>query len=613
MIKRLHALMLVGLEDQRVLLDAMLDLNNNRMLAVITSVVASGMFYLTLPFVRDSAAMWLTLLTWCGITVFQLRLGKHVKWQSANAPSGAPPLSPSQAHWHGITMGYCVVGQAVSLSTVSITSLLTGNDGMNSPAAIGALLFFIGGALRNARVRCYCGAYAIILLGPLSIYFFTRTTLNGAVIGAFFLLMILTVLTFSRNSSQRMTAEILQRYELQDLNLLLQAERQRADSANEAKSRFFTAASHDARQPLQAITLLSDSLVKSEKLTEPDRRLAERITANLHSIRNLFNRVLDISRIDSGAITVSKQPLQLQALFDTLDVQFAEQAANKGLWLRFAPTEAVVLHDAHLLERMLGNLLDNAIKYTNRGGVWIAFREQRARIEVRDSGAGISVQEQKLVFEEFFQIGNQARNRESGAGLGLGLSIVQRLATMTESTVGIRSAPGRGSTFWVSMPPSTVTAQQALHLEGTTEIYNPQHQTDSPQPLKGLYFLLVEDDQELLVLWTERLRERGAQLHACASTQQVQHWLGQANTDPRRCDMIITDFRLDEGGTGLDVIRWTRRAFENTVPAIVITGDTAIDRLAQLRTLPLLRLMHKPVHIDDLIAQCRTAFGLGAD
>ena len=154
---------------------------------------------------------------------------------------------------------------------------------------------------------------------------------------------------------------------------------------------------------MQAISLLSESLIRSNHLHDQDRRLVEKISANLHAIRNLFNRVLDISRIEAGSLQPQMQPVSLMDVFDHLSQQYGEIASSNQLWLHFAPTCAMVWHDPELLQRMLGNIIHNALKFTKQGGVWVGYRAQRGCIEIRDSGIGIAAQAQAVIFEDFYQ------------------------------------------------------------------------------------------------------------------------------------------------------------------------------------------------------------------
>jgi two-component system, sensor histidine kinase len=321
--------------------------------------------------------------------------------------------------------------------------------------------------------------------------------------------------------------------------------------------------------------------------------LIEKIDVNLKTIRNLFDRVLDISRIDSGNVTPSMRPVRLQTLFDKFDAQFGELAASKGLWLRFVPTEAYVEHDIELLDRMVSNLVHNAIKYTPMGGVWVAWRSARGRLEVRDSGLGISPRNQHIIFDEFAQLNNAARNNE--AGLGLGLSIVKRLADLTSTRLGVNSKLRQGSTFWLGLQ-TTYVADNVMVVANSYEGF-------VKPVLTGMRILYAEDEPQIRALFTDMLQDAGAVVHACSDVDHAKIIL---NSD-EPIDIILTDYRLGDSGTGLDLVHAARarKSFENdskitTLPAILLTGDTAVKDLLSIQQLPNCTLMHKPIDFDDL-------------
>ena len=221
--------------------------------------------------------------------------------------------------------------------------------------------------------------------------------------------------------------------------------------ANRAKSRLLAAASHDLRQPLHALNLLVAQLPLARDAAERER-LTRRIEAAVASINGLFDGLLDISKLEAGVVTAHVAPVALQAVFDGLVVTYADAAQAKGLRLRVRPSRDWVLSDRALLERVLGNLLANAVRYTTRGGIVLGARRRgsEVRLEVWDSGIGIRPEVQPEIFREFFQVAPQGRLR--GEGLGLGLSIVSRLCALLGHPIGLASRPGRGSCFHVSAP-----------------------------------------------------------------------------------------------------------------------------------------------------------------
>ncbi|MBL0252150.1 MAG: HAMP domain-containing histidine kinase [Polaromonas sp.] len=325
-----------------------------------------------------------------------------------------------------------------------------------SMVVIGLIMYMFSAFIKNISYATASRFLPALVFMPVTIAFLMRGDVAHIIIAVYFIISTFSLSVYGASAAAAIQLPIKQQYEiakqneaLSQLTKQLSIERDRADAANAAKSHFFTAASHDARQPLQAISLLFDGFKMSSQTNLQDKKIIEKIEVNLNAIRHLFDRVLDISRIDSGHVTPEIKNFSLQKLFNKLDAQFGELAASKGLWLHFVPTAAWVEHDSELLDRIVSNLVHNAVKYTQTGGVWVAWRQARGRLEIRDSGIGISSGEQATIFNEFAQVNNPARNND--AGLGLGLSIVKRLAELTQTPFGLRSQKNMGSTFWLEL------------------------------------------------------------------------------------------------------------------------------------------------------------------
>lgn len=226
----------------------------------------------------------------------------------------------------------------------------------------------------------------------------------------------------------------------------LAEKKEEAERSNVAKSRFLAAASHDLRQPMHALSLFVSDLLKTAD-TPQTSRLAERINVSLTAMSELLSTLLDISRLDVAGIKPEPRPIPLPALFNRLEQAFSRAAADKGLWLKIRPAHVWIYSDSALLERLLSNLIANAIQYTDHGGILIAarVRSNRVLVQIRDSGLGIPKEYQEAIFEEFFQVANP--ERESRKGLGLGLAIVSRLGRALQTNIQLRSCPGHGTTF----------------------------------------------------------------------------------------------------------------------------------------------------------------------
>ena len=475
-----------------------------------------------------------------------------------------------------------------------------------SMVVIGLIMYMFSAFIKNISYATASRFLPALVFMPVTIAFLMRGDVAHIIIAVYFIISTFSLSVYGASAAAAIQLPIKQQYEiakqneaLSQLTKQLSIERDRADAANAAKSHFFTAASHDARQPLQAISLLFDGFKMSSQTNLQDKKIIEKIEVNLNAIRHLFDRVLDISRIDSGHVTPEIKNFSLQKLFNKLDAQFGELAASKGLWLHFVPTAAWVEHDSELLDRIVSNLVHNAIKYTQTGGVWVAWRQARGRLEIRDSGIGISSGEQATIFNEFAQVNNPARNND--AGLGLGLSIVKRLAELTQTPFGLRSQKNMGSTFWLELNAkplqnNLLNAQQTA-LNNFTKV--PAAKME--KPLAGLTIFYVEDNSQLRNLFEQSLLNAGATVTACANLDEVNTLVAQdVHSKLQAINVILADYRLGASGTGLDAVQAVRDHTHKNIPAVLITGDSAVRDLQTIQQLPNSTLLHKPVEFHQL-------------
>lgn len=377
---------------------------------------------------------------------------------------------------------------------------------------------------------------------------------------------------------------------------LAQEARFEAERANTAKSRFLAAASHDLRQPVHALGLFLEALAHS-RLTPAQRQTVESAqTASLAS-SEMLNTLLDFSRIEAGVIVPNIRDFPLQPLFDKLENELAPMADAKQLIYRSPQTLAWVTSDSVLLEQILRNLISNAIRYTMRGGLFIGCRRRSGAvsIEIYDTGIGIAEHAQADIFCEFLQLGNPERDRQKG--LGLGLAIAHRLAASLDHPLSLSSVVDRGSVFRVRVP-LTSPSDEALG----------SGQLPDPVPLgqlAGRTFLVVDDDAIVRAGMRHLLRSWGCECHAAESQGAAIDLLSHYP----RPDAIICDYRLQDGQTGADVAATLRHYLGGDIPALLITGDTAPERLREAMLSGLL-LMHKPVspaqlyqHLCRLVAE----------
>lgn len=365
----------------------------------------------------------------------------------------------------------------------------------------------------------------------------------------------------------------------------LAAARDAAEAANLAKSRFLAIASHDLRQPLHALTLHS-SLLAMEPGASDAAAIAQEISTSIDALGRLLDSLLDISKLDAGAVVAAPRPIRLQRLLALLAQSHSPHARAKGIALRFeCPPEVVVETDPQLLERLLRNLLDNAIKYTTQGEVSVTVEgSDPLEIEVRDTGRGIPREMQQRVFEEFFQVNTSDQAR----GLGLGLAIVQRLVRILDLPMSLSSEPGQG------------TRVRLRIARGRTPAPAPQHHDIGSGALAGRRVLLVDDDASPRRAMRRVLDRMGCETSEASSADEA---IAAASTNPP--DIVLADFRLGEGEDGIELIRRLRR-MQPTLPALLLSGDTDTPLLhaADAAALPLL---HKPVSLVQLHAAICTA------
>ncbi|MEW5965477.1 MAG: ATP-binding protein [Pseudomonadota bacterium] len=366
----------------------------------------------------------------------------------------------------------------------------------------------------------------------------------------------------------------------------LAAKMDMAERANFAKSRFFAAASHDLRQPLHALSLFVAAL-KARNQQPETQMLIDNIEASTAAMELLFNALLDISRLDAGTIEARPVNFPLHKMLGELEHQFRALAEEKGLRLRFRPCDVTLYSDPLLIERILGNLIANAIRYTDDGGVLVACRRRGplVRLSVIDTGRGIPPDQQESVFQEFVQLHNPARDRSKG--LGLGLAIVSRLGRLLGHRVNLRSRPGHGSTFSIDVP------------LGDARLIAPPAPPASPVHLpEDALVLLVDDENAILRGMAELFDHWGIDLVTARSADEAEQWLAGLGRAPH---VIVSDYRLPDDTDGLEVIERLRRKFGRNIPAILITGDTAPDTILRI-THAGIPMLHKPLRPAKLRA-----------
>jgi CheY-like chemotaxis protein len=356
--------------------------------------------------------------------------------------------------------------------------------------------------------------------------------------------------------------EVAQRRQAEKALLAAKAE---AEQANLGKTRFLAAATHDLYQPLNAARLFLGALADGA-LTERSRELVGRIDAALDTVDELLSTLLDISKLDAGAWPVTLGNHAIGPLLDRLGEEYRPQANAAGLDLHVVPCSAIVRTDRRLFERVLRNLISNAIRYTAEGRVLIGCRRgaQRLAVQVWDSGIGIPEPMQREIFEEFRRLGGAPRR--VGDGLGLGLAIVDRIARLLDLGVEVTSAVGRGSCFSVSVAIGTAVTGEDM----------PEDAPAAPPRLQGKCVVVIDNDASALDGLRAVLDGWGCRLVAAASGEEAVQRLASAATVP---DLVVADYHLDGGALGTTAIEALRARYGTRLPALVISGD----RSAELR------------------------------
>jgi signal transduction histidine kinase/ActR/RegA family two-component response regulator len=405
----------------------------------------------------------------------------------------------------------------------------------------------------------------------------------------------LGIVAFGRNYNSALVQSLRNRFEnealartLAERNQALEAARAsaevartQAEIANRSKTQFFAAASHDLRQPLHALGLFAAAL--AEKVHDPDvMNVVRSINSSVDALDSLFNELLDISRIDAGVVKVNRRHFPLEPILMRLRTDFAPEADERFLRLTIRPSPLHIDSDPVLVERILRNLVSNALRYTREGGVLLVARARGDKVwlDVWDTGIGIPAEEQARVFEEFFQIHNPGRDRRKG--LGLGLAIVRRLATLLGAELSLVSRVARGTRFRLALargdpaqvPPVPAEAE-SMRQDG----------------LAGRTVLVIDDEAAILDGMRTLLQGWGAQVVTAASFEES---LIATRGLARAPDLVVADYRLGAGGTGADAIEAVREQWGVTVPAVVVTGSTTPDHVHEAKARGF-RLLAKPI------------------
>lgn len=468
------------------------------------------------------------------------------------------------------------------------------------PVTIGTVLTIFNVGLCSATVAATAGLrriflpYALITLSPIALVWCFSDNLHVSMFErslfvGLSLVYLISMLGHAKGTFAAFTDSYRNRARVIDLNKQLIVALQDAETANHAKTQFLASASHDLRQPIHALSLFSGSLLM-RNLDERTEVIARQIDKSIGALTSQLDGLLDISRLDAGVVAKSISVVQLHDSLQQLVQEFQPQAKAKSLRLTLhCSVDAHVRTDPMLLQRILRNLISNAIKYTDSGSVEISVipQDQNWRVRVKDSGIGIPPAEHQRIFEEFYQFDNP--ERDGSKGLGLGLAIVKRLSKLLELGVEIESEPGVGSQFSLDIPRAN-----------KEELVMSSPAMDSQVKSSSLQVLVVDDAPIIRQVMQTVLEELGFGVTTCESTAAAVEICKASKPS-----IVLADFRLKAGDSGLRTIEGVRAIWPD-MPAFLISGDTEPARLREAHDAGI-ELLHKPLASADLLRHIMTA------
>jgi signal transduction histidine kinase len=568
------------LPEERMLVEQLrLQLGN-----IGSSVIPTILVALLLVWVLSNERNAVALRAWC-VVIVVLKL--YLAWEARRWL--ASEISPERARRllrrkmvlnaiDGVTWGalaWAALGTTTVAGSILVVAVLAGVAGSSMSSLAPILPVFI-----------VFGAAELIVLGA---KLWTMDDPAYDALGVAAILYTAALLGQARNGSRAARAAIGLRFENLELIERLrvetehaQAAHRAAEEANLAKSRFLAAASHDLRQPIHAQGLFLEVLARS-KLSAGQHDALANARATWQASAEMLDTLLDFSRIEAGVVEPQMQSFHLQPLFNKIENELAPQADAKGIVYRSRETDAAVHADPALVALILRNLVSNAIRYTERGGVLVGCRArgEALLVEVWDTGIGIEPSQHQAIFREFHQLGNAERDRRKG--LGLGLAIAQGLARALGQQLTLVSKPGRGTVFRLSLPVARIGV-----VAGNADI------APSGPNVFDVRVLVIDDDESVRTGMRQLLGAWGCECEVADSIEEA-----QALARARPPGLVISDYRLRELRTGAEAIAALRAEFGAALPALLITGDTAPQRLREARATGV-PLLHKPVLPSEL-------------
>lgn len=431
-------------------------------------------------------------------------------------------------------------------------------------------------------------AFVPLVLFPITIKLITLGETVHLMLAAFTTLYFIALSQFNIKIKKSFKWSMRLRFENVELVEQLKEQKIEAENANKAKSKFLAAASHDLRQPLYSLSLFTSVLNETES-SPKTKKVIQHIDTSVDALKGLFNALLDISKLDAGAVEVNKASFSLQPLFKKLSNAFDIQASEKNLKIYWPEQDFYVFSESDLLEQILRNYLENAVRYTDIGHIKVTCEnlEGHVAISISDTGIGIANEELEEIFREFHQTGNIQRDRKKG--MGLGLAIVDRTAKLLGHRTSVSSELNVGSTFTINVQKSTETAGKAIAAQNKPAAIN---------RIDQIVVAIVDDEEsireglsQLLQLW------RFKPIIAASAAELIQA-LQMADLVP---DILITDYNLSNNENGLDVILAVNTEYGENIPCLIVTGETNQERISELNS-GNFKVLHKPLSTANLQA-----------
>jgi len=467
-------------------------------------------------------------------------------------------------------------------------------DSMTHTAYLIIFLFGMASGSINALSALWFSQVilATTILLPFTFRLFMHGYSHSYLLGLTLLSFLAIIIVIGRMSNNSITQTLKIRYENANLVKDLQHQTEQALKANKDKSRFLAAASHDLRQPIHSLSLLTSALTPEITSTRGKKILDQINNAN-QAMLNLLHSLLDISKLDAGVIKPEIKVVNMAEVIDSLVAEFKPVALENGLQLRSRRCNFITRTDPILLATIIRNLLQNAIRYTPQGKILIACRKRGTSIhlQVWDTGKGIAKADQEIIFAEYQQLHNPERDQNKG--LGLGLSICKRLGLLLDIPISLQSQPGKGSVFTLELPLLPTSDSQSIHSMAPKK-----PASVSTNRFDNTVILVIDDNHSVLEAMSTLLEGWGCKV---LTADSIETTLEVVQQSPDSIDAVIADYRLRHDTTGVDAINKLKKTYALDIPSVLITGDTAPEQMQEIEAhgLPIL---HKPIKEPHLKA-----------